>query len=244
MSTSRARQASLVTASFSNETVYPLSLTLKIDEKRASPDYPVEIRSLDSPKGRLWARRRSGFGEFLMKDIASKPHARTMATTLGRTTSADPLHMDSSVRTSELYSSEPSSHKPMEAISSVFENRERLSREMLASKIAELESTVATLETENARLRSLLESCSSRASVELSATIISPNARKLLQWLNNREPESLAAISFYLSIKKTLAADYIEELVRAELLTQISQNSLPDKWALSEIGKEFLTTTS
>lgn len=131
----------------------------------------------------------------------------------------------------------------MEAISSVFENRERLSREMLASKIAELESTVTALEAENARLRALLESRSTRDLRELSATIISPNAKKLLHWLNNREPESLAAISFYLSIKKTLAADYVEELVRAELLTQISQNSLPDKWALSEIGKQFLNTT-
>jgi predicted transcriptional regulator len=114
---------------------------------------------------------------------------------------------------------------------------------MLSSKIAELESNVAALERENARLRALLESCSSPASSELNATIVSLNARKLLQWLNNREPESLAAISFYMSIKKTLAADYVEELVRAELLTQISQNSLPDKWALTEIGKQFLNTT-
>lgn len=128
-------------------------------------------------------------------------------------------------------------------ISSVFENRERLSRETLASKIAELESTIVSLETENARLRALLASCSSNLSGKLSATIVSPQARKLLQWLNNREPESLASISFYLNIKKTVANDMVEELLRADLLTQISQNSLPDKWTSSEIGKQFLATT-
>lgn len=142
-----------------------------------------------------------------------------------------------------MYGSEPSSHKPMEANASAFENRERPSREMLASKIAALESTVAALEAENARLRALLESCSARASGELPATIISPQARKLLQWLNNREPESLAAISFYLNIKKSFATDLVEELMRAELLTQISQNGFPDKWTLSEIGMQFLNTS-
>lgn len=166
-----------------------------------------------------------------------------MANTSGRTTSANPLHLESSVRTCKLYGSKPSSHKSIEATSSDFENRERPSREILASKIAELESTVAALEAENARLRALLVSCSSRTSSELSATIVSPQARKLLRWLNNREPESLAAISFYLNIKKTLAADLVEELLRTELLTQISQNGVPDKWTLSDLGKQFLNTS-
>lgn len=150
--------------------------------------------------------------------------------------------MDTPTRTSDLFGSELSNHKPLEAISSNFEHREKLSRETLLSKIAELESTVTALETENARLRVLLVSYSSRVSGELSAAIVSPQARKLLQWLNNRQPESLAAISFYLNIKKTLAADLVEELQRAELLAQISQKGQPDKWTVSEIGKQFLTT--
>ena len=132
----------------------------------------------------------------------------------------------------------------MEAISSVFENRERLSREMLTSKIAELENNVAALERENARLRAQLERYSLQTPGELRATIVSPQARKLLQWLNNREPESLAAISFYMNLKKTLANDYVQELLRVELLMQISQNSFPDKWTLSEAGKQFLTATN
>lgn len=150
--------------------------------------------------------------------------------------------MDTPTRTSDLFGSELSNHKPLEAISSNFEHREKLSRETLLSKIAELESTVTALETENARLRVLLVSYSSRVSGELSAAIVSPQARKLLQWLNNRQPESLTAISFYLNIKKTLAADLVEELQRAELLAQISQKGQPDKWTVSEIGKQFLTT--
>ena len=42
---------------------------------------PAQIIALTSPKERLRARGKSALGEFLMKDIASKPLGRKMTTT-------------------------------------------------------------------------------------------------------------------------------------------------------------------
>jgi hypothetical protein len=106
-------------------------------------------------------------------------------------------------------------------------------------KIAELEQRVFELTAENAVLRRQLAASRDK---QIDPNSLTVQAKKILSWLSKRDPESLLAISFALSLNKASANVYVLELMNLGLVEQSPKASQVEKWQISPLGRQYLST--
>ncbi len=65
--------------------------------------------------------------------------------------------------------------------------------------------------------------------------------RQVLQWLENRGPESVTAIAFGTQLSNEVAGDCLEKLRSVKFVEQKVEQTKPDKWTITDAGQNYLS---
>lgn len=101
-----------------------------------------------------------------------------------------------------------------------------------------MERRVFELTAENAILRNQL--AASRGN-QIDLNLLTDQAKRILRWLSNRDPESLLAVSFALSLNRASTEVYLADLKSLGLVEQSSKTSQIEKWQVSTLGQQYLS---